>query len=316
MPQERRAPRASASNLPSFLNFLKRPAPAGRFCSSSGLRDQGWRCVRGLRYDLAVPTVHVNGVDLAYDVIGSGEPLFLLNGVMMTMTTWGLQTRVLSESYTCVLHDFRGQLQSSKPPGPYSLSMHAADVVALMDHLEIESAHLIGTSYGGEVAMQAAVEYPSRVRSLTIIASVSEVDDALRAKIERWIVVATTDRDALYDATAPDNFSPAFLEAHSEFVTAGRERLRGFDDDWFRALADLCRSFEGLDLTPRLHEIRCPSLVIVGSEDILKPVRCSEVIAAGIPGASLHVVEGAGHAVVIEQPDAVNGAILRFLSSV
>ena len=260
-----------------------------------------------------MPVARVNGVDLGYELVGSGEPVAFLNGVMMTMASWGLETRVLSKSWQCLLHDFRGQLRSGKPPGPYSLSLHAADLVALLDFLGIDRIHLVGTSYGGEVAMQFALDDPERVQSLVVIASVSEVGDELRQQVEHWIDVATTDREALYAATVPDNFSERFAREHPEFLAAGEERLRGFDDDWFRALADLCRSFEGLHLTPRLHEVRCPALVIAGSEDVLKPVRYSEIIARSIPGAQLAIVEGAGHAVVIERPDEVNALLASFL---
>jgi 3-oxoadipate enol-lactonase len=265
------------------------------------------------RYDRRVAIASVNGVDLAFEVTGAGEPLFLLNGVMMTMASWGLQLRALSPAYRCVLHDFRGQLKSGKPPGPYTLDVHVDDLIALMDTLQVERAHLVGTSYGGEVAMLAAIRHPERVRSLSVIASVSEVTPLLRHKVERWIATALTDREGLYDATVPDNFSSAFVAEHPEFVEAGRERLRGFDDDWFRALADLCRAFEHLNLTARLREVRCPTLVIAGSEDALKPVAASRLIANSIHGAELVVIEGAGHAVVIEQPGAVNAALLAFL---
>lgn len=258
----------------------------------------------------------MNGVDLFYETIGRGDPLLLLNGVMMTAASWGLQTRTLSKHFTCVLHDFRGQLKSEKPPGPYSLQVHVDDLVALMDVLGIQRAHVAGTSYGGEVAMLFAAQHPSRVASLAVIASVSEVPPDLRARIDRWVDVARENPDALYDETAPDNFSQRFREEHPEFIEAGRERLRGFDPEWFRALADLCRSFQALDLTPVLSRIECPTLVVAADDDAIKPLQYSRLIAKRIPRAQLATIPNAGHAVVIEQPQAINELLLRFLADV
>lgn len=258
----------------------------------------------------------MNGVELFYESSGSGEPLFLLNGVMMTAASWSLQTRVLSRHYRCVLHDFRGQLKSGRPPGPYSLAVHVDDVVALMDHLGIGSAHFAGTSYGGEVALLLAATHPERVRSLAVIASVSEVGVELKKRIDHWIEVALTEPERLYDETAPDNFSPAFRAEHPEFIEAGRERLRGFEPDWFRALADLCRSFESLELTPLLGRIVCPTIVIAAEQDAIKPLPYSELIARNIRGAELATIADAGHAVVIERPQAVNELLLRFLRGI
>jgi 3-oxoadipate enol-lactonase len=251
-------------------------------------------------------------VKLHREVAGSGEPLFLLNGIMMTTATWQLQTRVLAETYQCVLHDFRGQLRSDKPPGPYSMQTHVDDLAALMDELQIERAHLVGTSYGGEVGMMFAGSHPDRVRTLSAIACVSRVDDALRAGVVRWAETARNRPHELWAVALPHNYSPAFIAANPAFIEAGRQRVSALPREWFDALADLCEAFTTLDV--RLGKITCPTLVVVGEHDALKPVSASQEIAAGIADSRLVVIEDAGHAVVIEKPDAVNAALLEFLS--
>jgi 3-oxoadipate enol-lactonase len=263
-----------------------------------------------------VPIAEVNGTRLAWEMVGEGEPVALLNGVMMTMASWGLESRVLSRSHRVLLHDFRGQLRSDRPPGPYSLALHADDFAALLDHLSIDSIHLVGTSYGGEVAMEFAIAHPERVHSLTVIASVSEVGRELREKIERWIAIARTDRARLFEETVSDNYSAAFIEENPAFVAAAAERLSALDDDWFRALADLCASFQTLDLTPRLAAIARPTLVIAAELDALKPLAYAELIASRIPHAELRVIEGAGHAVVIERAAEINEAVSGFIHRV
>ena len=245
-------------------------------------------------------------------VIGTGPPLLLLNGVMMSTESWAFQVPAFSSRYRCVLHDFRGQGRSDKPPGPYEMSMHVDDMVSLLDELEIESAHLVGTSYGGEVAMMFAIAHPSRVRSLTVIASVSEVDEKMLRDVRLWRDTARNAPETLYDVAAPAIYSAPFLTP--EWMDLGRRRMSGMPPDWFRALADLCDAFTRLDITRDLHKITAPTLVIAGANDTLKPPRFSEIIAREIPNAELRIIPGAGHAVFLEKAEEMNAMVLEFLS--
>ena len=227
---------------------------------------------------------------------------------MMTMQSWALQVPRLSSRFRCVLHDFRGQLRSGKP-GRYTLQQHVDDVRALLDLLGIERADVAGTSYGGEIGMLFALAHPERVRRLIVIACVAEADDALRARVRRWIDVARHHPLRLYDATVHDNFSEAFLTP--QFIELGRERLRTYPLEWFGAFAELCEA--ALTLRTDVSKLVVPTLIVCGENDALKPVAHSRAIAAGVPDARLVTVPGAGHAVVIEKPDAVSAAIESFL---
>jgi 3-oxoadipate enol-lactonase len=249
-------------------------------------------------------------VDVYFEQAGQGKPLLLLNGVMMTTQSWVFQSRALSPHFTCVLHDFRGQLRTPHP-GPIDMRDHVKDLAALMDRLGIESAHLVGTSYGGEVAMLFALAHPHRVRSLSLIACVSHVEPPLREAVELWRDVALRAPESLYEVTAPYNFSPAVLTP--TFLEQGRTRLGAYPSQFFRDFAALCDAFLALDVTHRLPAITARTLVICGENDVLKPRHYSEIIAAGIPGAKLEVVPGAPHAVVIENHEAVNTLLREFL---
>ncbi|MEA2337632.1 MAG: hypothetical protein QOE82_1639 [Thermoanaerobaculia bacterium] len=248
------------------------------------------------------------------EIAGDGEPLFLLNGIMMTTASWAKQTATLAPHFRCVLHDFRGQLRSGKPPGPYSMSMHVDDLAALMDELAIDSAHIAGTSYGGEVGMMFASAHPDRVRSLSVIASVHRVNDTLRDGVTLWADTARNAPERLWEVSLPYNYSPRFIAANPSFIAASRDRVAALPREWFDSLADLCEAFVTLDVD--LSAIRCPTLVVCAANDVLKPLPFSREIAEGIAGAKLVVIEDAGHAVVIEKPDAVNGELLRFLKAV
>ncbi len=123
-----------------------------------------------------MPTVEANGVRLYYELHGPAEAevLVLSNGVLMSTASWAFQTPVLSQQYRLLLYDCRGMWQSEHPAGPYSMEQHADDLAALLDALEIGQAHIGGTSYGAEVSMVFALNYPERTRSLIVTSAVSQ----------------------------------------------------------------------------------------------------------------------------------------------
>ena len=262
-----------------------------------------------------MPTARIHGLDLHYDLLGppDGEPVAFLNGVMMTAQSWVLQTTLFRRRHRCLLHDFRGQLLSDKPEEPWTMEDHAEDLLALLDHLGIERCHLVGTSYGGEVGLVFALRWPERVRTLSLISSVSEVGPELDRVVSRWAEAALAAPETLYRVALPHNFSPRFVDANPDLVRQGEERLAACPPEFFPAFARLVEAFRQLDITDQIHRIRCPTLVLVGEEDALKPPRYSRLIADRIPGSELRLIPGGGHAVVLERPQEVNTAVLGFI---
>ena len=246
-----------------------------------------------------------------HELAGTGPPLLFLNGVMMSTESWALQKPAFTPHFRCLFHDFRGQGKSEMPPGPYEMSMHVDDLVALLDELEIESADVVGTSYGGEVGLMFAIAHPERVRALVVIAATSEPRETMENGVASWIVAARTHPEALFDISSRTIYAPGFLT--STWINLGRARLATMPPEWFRAFADLCEAFSRLDIRRDLPKITAPTLVIAGELDALKPIGNSEVLAREIPNARLKIVPGAGHAAFIERPNVVNEMILDFL---
>lgn len=261
-----------------------------------------------------MPVQRLNGVGIYYEILGVGEPVVLLNGVMMTTQSWVLQSSQMRKRYRCVLHDFRGQLMSEKPDGPWEMADHAEDLLALLDHLEIDDAHLIGTSYGGEVALIFASSHPDRVRSLSVVSSVSEVAPETDRIVASWARAALEAPDDLYRISVPTIFSPAFVTGNPEVIAQGEARIRSCPREFFTGLAALIETFRKLDVTAELQRITCPTLVLSGEKDVVKPLRLSRLMAEEIPGAEFLVIPDAGHAVILERPEEVNTALLGFLA--
>jgi 3-oxoadipate enol-lactonase len=260
-----------------------------------------------------MPAAEINGLSIHYDLFGEGEPVVFLNGVMMTTQSWVLQTSLFRQRYRCLLHDFRGQLLSDKPDEPWTLEDHATDLRTLLDHLEIERCHLVGTSYGGEVGLIFAYTWPHRVKSLSVISSVSEVGPELDRAVAIWAETALEAPGKLYRTSLPSNFSPGFIAANPQLVEQGEERLRACPPEFFPAFARLVDAFRKAGFTAELERIQCPTLVLVGEKDALKPPEYSRLIAERIPDSELLLIAGAGHAVILEKPREVNTAVLGFI---
>ena len=259
-------------------------------------------------------SVVIDGVEIHYELAGAGEPVALLNGVLMTVASWAFQRKALEPRYRLLMHDMRGQLLSGKPEADWEIEQHALDLRCLFDHVGIERAHVVGTSYGGEVGLIFAARHPERVRSLTVITSVAHVEPRLRLQTDVWAETALRDPRLLYRAAAMDTFSEPFLERNPGLLAAGEARLAENPPEFFPAFARLVRAFQRLDARPLLPRIACPTLVVCAELDSLKPPGYSRQIAGAIAGAELALVPGAGHAVVLEKPDVVNTLLLGFLA--
>ncbi len=259
-----------------------------------------------------------DNIKIYYEVIGSGEPVVFLNGIFMNTKSWYLQYSNLSKYYKIILHDMRGQGKSSKPreEDKYSLKIHADDLRKLLDHLGIEKAYLVGTSYGGEVALEFTVDYPERVRKLVVITAASEIHLDLELSALRWVEGARTrDPYRFVLSWINDVYSREFLNKNGwSFI----ERLidvysKDFDFDTAVLLLKSFLKLKEAPLTPRLGEINVPTLVIAAEEDRIKPPEYSKIIADNITGSRLFIVHNAGHAVVIEKPEIINILIKGFL---
>ncbi len=260
----------------------------------------------------------IDGIGIEYLSVGEGpETVFLLNGIAMSISHWKpVSERLVAAGYRVVAHDFRGQMLSDRPASPYSLGLHAKDLAALMEMLGIRRAHIVGTSYGAEVALTFALEYPALCASVTSIDGVSEYDAVLGAAVESWKAAALSDPRVFYKTLLPWNYSAEYLVANRDVLAKREDAIASLPRDWFEAFGRLCDAFLAIDLTKDLGSISCPTLALVATRDILKHHAYSRIIACRIPGARYEEIPDAGHAVVIERPGAVADSVIGFLGSI
>jgi 3-oxoadipate enol-lactonase len=260
-----------------------------------------------------MPALQLPDTFLAYETEGQGEPVVFLNGIMMSIASWAQQRKLFSERYQCIFYDFRDQLLSGKVSAPYSMDVHVRDLERLLDHLGVQQCHIVGTSYGGEVGMLFALAHPERVKTLSVIASVPWSDALLRLQVGLWRQAAVFSGQWLYETLAAFSFSAGFLGAQPDFIRNGIERVASLPPDYFYGFARLCDAFLELDIRDQLIHIQAPTLIVSPDADILKVPYYSRYMAERIPGAKLWNISGAGHAVVLEQPELINKGLAEFM---
>ncbi len=258
-------------------------------------------------------------VSLFYEIKGNLESdatIVFLNGVMASTNSWYQFLPIFERfDYKMLLHDFKGQLKSSKPQGPYSFEEHAMELKELMDFLKIKNASLIGTSYGGEVALRFAVKYPESVKKMVIIDSVSELDEVLGFFIKGWISLARKENgeDFFYGIT-PSIYSNSYIRKNYKELEKRALATDKMPKEYFKGQIYLYETFlQDVYMTKELHKIKSPTLVICGEKDILKPLKFSQIIADNIPNSEFVIIPDCGHVAIFEKPEELVSILLGFL---
>lgn len=257
----------------------------------------------------------INGVELAYELRGDGAPLVMIHGAQGDQTMFAGLAPTLATSFRVLTFDQRGSGLSEKPDMDYSIAMLADDTAALMDHLGLSPAHVIGVSMGGMIAQELALRHPRKVRALVLGCTTAGGPKEIRAEGNALAAAYSTapmsaeERGA---ALARAAFSKGYLERHPEIIPAMIEARRQRPIDPI-ALGHRMKALHEHDTYDRLPKINCPTLIITGKDDALIAWENSRILAERIPGSTLVLLEPAGHCFWLEQPDQSRAAILRFL---
>lgn len=248
-----------------------------------------------------------------------GTPLLLLQGLGYSMWAWRFQLPAFGARRRTVAFDNRGTGRSSLEPGPYSMELFADDAVAVLDALEIESAHVLGLSMGTFVAQCLALGAPERVRSLVLVGGSPggpEHTPLPAETLEAWVSNAHLPPDEFVRRTMHLSFSPGWDEANPELyeeLVAARLEHPTPEDCWREQFAAAGRFLQEGEPVER---IGVPTLVVHGDADRVVPLPNGRLLARRIPGADLVVLPGRGHVVHLESPDELNALVENFLDRV
>ena len=254
------------------------------------------------------------GVRLAYELEGDGPPLLLIHGLAYCRDGWGPAAALLAERFTVVRFDNRGIGDSDAPKGPYSVRMLCGDALAVLDDAGIARASIVGVSLGGLVAQTVATTAPERVERLVLVGSTPGGfrSHGIPAPSLKLLTEAPAlEHEELLRRAVVNALSERTLATRPELVDeimAYRRRRAPHLGSWLSQAA----AGAWFGLVGRRDAISAPTLVLHGADDRVMDPRNGELLARGIPGATLRLFENAGHLLFWEEPAEFAAAVTAF----
>ena len=264
------------------------------------------------------------GVDFYYESHGQGEPLIFVPSTAYSGDVWKPWQMPLASFLNLIFHDPRGCGRSVPTQSVYTIEQMALDIVALMDHLKLPSAHFIGHSMGGRIALSLAENFPGKVKSLIMAASGSGTagragSDCVPGLPHRLVLdlVEMGFEKFIYDEIVESDtfFTKDFRAAHHDQVEefykvawATHAKLDPF--------IHLCMARHNFEGTHRLGDVQAPTLVLIGEADTVgsNHIAQAKVLLERIPGAEMKVLKGQSHGFFWQAPEETNQVILDWVN--
>lgn len=255
--------------------------------------------------------VPLRNIEVHATVCGSGPWVTLAHALGASHAMWAPQVQALAAHHTVLAYDIRGHGQSGVTPGPYSLEGLADDAQALLAHLGVARTHWVGLSLGGMIGQVLALRHPQLLDRVVLADTNAVVPPTGQAMwIERAALARREGMQALVEGTLGRWFTPAFAARDPHTLQQVGEQIAATPAEGYAACCSAICGLNTLDHLPRLTH---PALVMVGEQDHATPVALSRQIAQAWPAAQLVVLPDAAHLSNVEQPDAFNRELLRFL---
>ena len=267
----------------------------------------------------------VNGIELWYRTAGEGEVVVQIHGAGFGHFNFAPATPELAKHFTVVDYDMRGYGQSDRPVQDYDMEVWADDLAGLMDALELDAAHVHGTSMGGMIAIAFAAKYPGRTISVVINCAAAKLGHAGRLVFKNWIDIARLDPAGpgsriLAELIAWQALSKSFLETPEGVAAIDTIQQILRDSNRIEVFTAACQAMCDMDLTPFLAKITSPALVLGGDEDLMTPWdqgpggAGQQAIYEGIPSAEKHVIRGSNHSTTFDNTEEHNRVVIDFFT--
>jgi pimeloyl-ACP methyl ester carboxylesterase len=261
----------------------------------------------------------INGVELAYELLGAGAPIVMIHGAQGDQSMFAAMAKEFAAGYRVLTFDQRGSGLSEKPDTPYSMAMFADDTAALMDHLKMSPAHIIGVSMGGMIAQELTLRHPEQVAKVVLGCTTPGGPNAKMAApevvtklVEGTKLMASNPEQGL-DIILPLLYPEEFAKAHPEIkqlMLAGMKMMPPTPTDSVDRTVAGIMTFSAYD---RLGQIKCPVLIVHGDKDLLIPIENAQLLKSRIPQAEVFMIPNAGHAFQAADPIGIHQRIVQFL---
>ena len=258
-----------------------------------------------------MPMINADGCLINVSVEGrdGGPTLMLSNSLGCTMQMWEPQMAALKQLFRVIRYDRRGHGKSGVPPGPYSMERFGRDVLSILDDLNIEKVHWCGLSMGGMVGQWLGANAPERFGKLILANTTSHYPDPTNW-LNRIKAIKEGGIASIADTVISGWLTADFREREPQVAARMKAMLIASPVEGYLAC---CEALSTLDQRALLPEIKSPTLVIAGRQDMSTPIASAELIRSQIPGASLTILDAA-HISNVEQPHAFTEAVVGFLT--
>jgi 3-oxoadipate enol-lactonase len=247
----------------------------------------------------------------AFSVEGEGEPLFLIHGIGASRASFAGLVPHLKNEFRCISYDLRGHGASPVPKPPYTLDDLVEDLEALRKELGIDKAHFAGHSLGGMIGPAYALKYPQHVLSVGLYSTAAFRDQDDSAKVKGVVAAMRTKGIPQVLETLKDRwFTPEFAERKPDVISRRMQQVIDTDPDVFLSVFDI---YAETEMSPWLHEVTQPCLVLTGENDGGCNPRLNRQIAAALPDSELVILPVLRHAILLEAADQVAPPVLDFL---
>jgi pimeloyl-ACP methyl ester carboxylesterase len=263
-----------------------------------------------------VASYRVNGIDLYYEVHGEGIPLLLIAGLASDSQSWQPIVPALTPHCRSIAADNRDSGRTTPLEVSTSIAAMADDCIALVKHLGLRSVNVLGHSMGGFVAQECAIRYPEMIAKLVLVGTSSRCS---RRNIDLFADWASALEERIDQRVWFRNlfywiFSARFFDSRKAVDDAVRLAVDYPYQQTARAFRNQVSAIEAFDRSNDLSRIHARTLVLVGGEDLLFPVRTARDFAAAMPNATVATIEDAAHAIHVEYPGVFTRRVLEFLS--
>src|SRR5262249_17204467 len=267
--------------------------------------------------------VAVRGVSLWHQVTGVGEPVVQIHGAGFGHFNFAPATPELARHFKVIDYDMRGYGASDRPVQHYDMEVWADDVAGLLDALEIDAAHIHGTSMGGMIAIVFAAKSPARTPPVVFNCAAAKLGQSGRLVFKNWIDIARLDPDGpgsriLAELIAWQALSKAFLETPDGIAAIDTIQQILADSNSLEVFTPACQAIWDMDIREWLPKITSPALVLGGDEDLMTPWdqgpdgAGQEAIYEGIPNAEKHVIRGSNHSTIFDNTGEHNRVVIDF----
>ena len=270
-----------------------------------------------------MPKITANNCEMYYELDDftppwrQSESIWIQHGFGRNLRFWSHWVPLLAGHMRVLRRDMRGHGQSADP-GPdhqWSAEELLLDMKGFLDMLGLDQVHYVGESIGGTLGIAFAARWPERFKSLTLLATPTSIP----SRVQKLFALGYEDWPTALGKLGSGGWAKALMESGGGLTGGGTARTQWVINEWSRTpthvLQGLCRAVPSVDVAPLLAQIQVPTLVLAPANSSYEPLKAQVAMRDAIPGARIAVIDGEGHEIYADRPEACAAAVLRFIGS-